>query len=107
MHGTWIEGCAFQIGDRVRVVERGHDVHMVAAFIGLEGEVEDLVFEGLGQRFPDDPFIGVRFPDGNRDGFWSEELDHTFCVLPPQLALFPPQRIFPRSYVDEQRDGIQ
>ena len=36
--------------------------------------VQSQSFTGCGQRFPDDPMIGVRFPDGALQEFWREEL---------------------------------
>ena len=91
-----VEGSPFQPGDRVQItqaVDAEVDVHPVTgrAYIGLAGVVEYLEYDcGCGQRFPDEPMIGVLI-DGevwsvgeqwqksvrisNKREFWPEELE--------------------------------
>lgn len=71
-----VPGAPRQAGDAVRVVAAiDRDAHDVSALIGASGVVDYLEYScGCGQRFPDDPMIGVRFPDGRVEEFWSEEL---------------------------------
>ena len=64
-----IEGAPFQVGNLVRVVVHNDP------FIGLEGTVLYLDYDcGCGQRYPEDPLLGVLFTDGTQEEFWSEEL---------------------------------
>lgn len=71
-----VDGAPYQPGMPVRVVDAiDRDVHDVSAFIGSRGVVEYLEYEcGCGQRFPDDPMVGILFRDGRRQEFWSEEI---------------------------------
>jgi hypothetical protein len=68
-----IPGAPFRIGDEVQVV-RLSDETAYAKFLGRCGQV--LYFDyscGCGQRYPDDPMIGVQFLDGSAE-FWKEEI---------------------------------
>jgi hypothetical protein len=71
-----VDGAPHQPGDLVEIVDAVDvDVHDVTPFVGMVGVVEYLEYEcGSGQRFPDDPMIGVRFLDGRGEEFWSNEL---------------------------------
>ena len=84
----WVEGSAYQVGDVVLVVARGGDVRMVERFLGMIGTVEELDYRNIcGQRYPRDPMVCVRFADGDRDGFWSEELLPIAMRVPAQLCM--------------------
>ena len=71
-----VEGSPYQPGDWVRVVwvidETVDPVH-----VGRKGLVHHLEYDcGCGQRYPDDPMIGVRlFCTGLTVEFWHEELE--------------------------------
>lgn len=73
-----VDGAPYQPTDVVRVImsaEAKGTLTDVSAFVGLTGVVEYLEYScGCGQRYPDDPMIGVRFPDGVLQEFWQEEL---------------------------------
>lgn len=73
-----IEGSPYQPGQNVLVVDsiEGDDPLVgVTEFIGKSGIVTYLEYScGCGQKFPDDPMIGVRFPDSTMQEFWAEEL---------------------------------
>ena len=73
-----VDGAPYQPADVVRIVmsaEPKGALTDVSAFVGRTGIVEYLEYScGCGQRFPDDPMIGVRFPDGALQEFWREEL---------------------------------
>ena len=56
----------------VRALDR--DIYDVSGFIGRQGVVERLEYEGCGQSYPGDPLVEVRFDDGRREAFWREEL---------------------------------
>jgi len=63
-----------RIGQRVTVAccldETGESL-----LIGRSGKVDYLEYScGCGQSYPHDPMIGVRFPDGRIEEFWSDEL---------------------------------
>lgn len=91
----WVDGCDYQVGDQVLVVNRGGDAAMVTAYFGERGAVRALNFKGLGQRFPHDPLICVRLADGRNDGFWSEELLPVALRVPAQLTMpWLPARTF-------------
>ena len=76
-----VDGAPYQPTQAVRVVMSVEDAGTpadVSDFIGRSGVVEYLEYScGCGQRFPDDPMIGVRFPDGTGQEFWREELELT------------------------------
>ena len=66
---------AVQIGDRVRIGE-GTDETFDSRFRRKTGIVKRLDYScGCGQSYPDDPMIGVSFPDGQYEEFWTEELE--------------------------------
>jgi hypothetical protein len=73
-----VDGAPYQPADPVRVVmsaEQKGTLTDVSDFIGRAGFVEYLEYScGCGQRYPDDPMIGVRFADGALQEFWREEL---------------------------------
>lgn len=70
------EGAPYQPGQRVLVVASIEpQVADVSEYIGFTGTVEHLEYScGCGQKYPDDPMIGVRFRDGRLEEFWFEEL---------------------------------
>lgn len=68
-----VDGAPFKIGDKVRVVSFSDDT-ADEEFLGCQGGV--LYFEyscGCGQKFPNDPMIGVQFGERTAE-FWKEEL---------------------------------
>jgi len=74
-----VEGSPFQPGQIVRVVATTDVmIHDVSQYLGMVGVVTYLEYDcGSGQRFPDDPMIGVEFPElesENHEEFWAEEL---------------------------------
>lgn len=63
-----------QIGSCVRVI-KGIDETFDERFLQKIGIVENFDFTcGCGQSYPNDPMIGVRFPNGKYEEFWTEEL---------------------------------
>lgn len=69
-----VEGAPIQVGTPV-IVGLSLDDTFDRSFVGREGVVVHLNYEGdTGQTFPDDPLIGVRFPDNQEEAFWREEL---------------------------------
>jgi len=45
-------------------------------FLGKSGVVMYFDYDcGCGQSYPDDPMIGIKFPDGEIEEFWKEELN--------------------------------
>jgi hypothetical protein len=69
---TSTPGAPFQPGDKVSVVSKGD---ATTSHIGRAGVVAHLEYScGCGQTFPEDPMIGVRFPEGELEEFWKEEL---------------------------------
>ena len=79
---TPVEGSPYQPGQQVKVVsaiDTGPPCMDVTEYIGLFGVVDYLEYScGCGQHFPDDPMIGVSFPDGRQVEFWAEELSPSF-----------------------------
>jgi hypothetical protein len=71
-----VPGSPFQPRDHVRVVAAiDVYIHDVSKYIGRLGLVTHLDYScGCGQRYPDDPAVGVTFPNGEKEEFWSEEL---------------------------------
>lgn len=70
-----VEGAPFQPRQLVRVVGPTDPASPVDQHIGRQGVVEYLEYDcGCGQRFPDDPMIGVLFDAGDREEFWRDEL---------------------------------
>ncbi len=71
-----VDGAPFQPGGNACVVAAiDKDIHDVSGFVGKIGVVQYLEYScGCGQSYPDDPMIGVTFPDGRREEFWKEEL---------------------------------
>lgn len=68
-----VPGAPRQPGDRV-VVVRVIDPTADAALVGAVGRVVHLEYScGCGQRYPDDPMIGVELPGGVEE-FWRDEL---------------------------------
>jgi hypothetical protein len=70
-----VPGAPFKIGQRVRVLRLVDDTGE-SSFLGKSGTVEYLEYScGCGQLFPEDPMVGVRFPDGILEEFWRDELN--------------------------------
>ena len=70
-----VHGSPYQPGDRVQVVQVVDATADANAVVGLSGTVIHLEYScGSGQTFPDDPMIGVRLDDGEKQEFWAEEL---------------------------------
>jgi hypothetical protein len=71
-----IHGAPFEIGDAIKVNEQNIcDSTFENKFIGLEGII--IFFEyncGCCQSYPNDPMIGVQFPNGEIFEFWKEEI---------------------------------
>lgn len=76
-------GAPYQPGDEVVVVasaEAKGSLTDVSGYIGRGGKVEHLEYScGCGQHYPDDPMIAVRFPEGDGQEFWKEELGERPC----------------------------
>lgn len=72
-----VQGAPFKIGDVVLVLNNPNsDETFDLSFIGTKGKVEYFEYDcGCSQTFPDDPMIGVRFPDNTLEEFWKEELE--------------------------------
>lgn len=69
-----VPGAPYQPGDLVRVVAI-LDSTADAALVGAVGRVVHLEYScGCGQRYPDDPMIGVELDGGVREEFWRDEL---------------------------------
>jgi hypothetical protein len=69
---TYTPGAPFQPGDKVNVISKGD---APTSHVGRAGVVAHLEYScGCGQTFPEDPMIGVRFPEGELEEFWKEEL---------------------------------
>lgn len=70
-----VPGAPRQPGDRV-VVVRVIDPTASAEHVGQLGSVVHLEYGcGCGQRYPDDPMIGVELDDGTAEEFWRDELE--------------------------------
>jgi hypothetical protein len=73
-----VEGSPYQPGQNVTVTSsaEGDDPLVgVTGFIGKSGVILYLEYScGCGQRYPDEPMIGVKFPDSTMQEFWAEEL---------------------------------
>jgi hypothetical protein len=71
-----IKGAPFSITDNVKI--RKPDVYdntFENKYIGEKGVVIFFEYEcGCCQSYPDDPMIGVQFPNGEVFEFWKEEL---------------------------------
>lgn len=69
-----VPGAPRQSGDRVLVVAVS-DSTVDPGHIGKAGRVDYLNYDcGCGQRWPDEPMIGVVLDDGTEEEFWPEEL---------------------------------
>ena len=63
-----------KIGSIVKVI-KGTDETFDTRFLHRVGVVEYFDYDcGCGQSYPNDPMIGVKFPEGVTEEFWSEEL---------------------------------
>ncbi len=70
-----VPGAPFKIGQFVKVLRLVDDTGE-SSFLGKSGIVEHLEYScGCGQLFPKEPMVGVRFPDGELEEFWREELN--------------------------------
>jgi antirepressor CarS-like protein len=68
-----VSGAPFKVGERVRVTD-SNDETFDPRYQDRTGIVEYFEYQcGCGQKYPNDPMIGVRFSD-NVEEFWSEEL---------------------------------
>jgi hypothetical protein len=85
-----VSGAPYQPGQAVTVVasaEGDCPLTGVSEYIGKSGVVEYLEYScGCGQRYPDDPMIGVNFPDRRQQEFWHEELT---AAIQPKPIVFP------------------
>jgi len=80
-----VEGAPFSIGESV-VVSSLSDDSADPSFLFKRGIVDHLDYTcGCGQTYPQDPMIGVRFPSGEVEEFWREELRSAT----PSMALRP------------------
>ena len=69
-----VEGSPYQPKENV-IVLGFSDETGDQEFIGKTGVIEYLEFScGCGQAYPNDPMIGIRFPDGSLIECWSEEI---------------------------------
>ena len=67
-------GAPFCIGQKVKVIRRIDDT-ISSNFIRRKGMVTYFDFTcGCGQSYPNDPMIGVLFPNKAIEEFWHEEL---------------------------------
>lgn len=90
-----IAGAPFHIGASVTVIQVV-DNTTDEAYVGRTGEVVHYEYDcGCGQTFPGDPMIGVRFPDGIEEEFWTEELywmtEHSKNEAPPSAGGYAPR----------------
>jgi hypothetical protein len=73
-----VPGAPFQPCQHVTVVsstEGDCPLIGVSKYIGKFGTVVYLEYScGCGQSYPNDPMIGVEFPDSSQQEFWAEEL---------------------------------
>lgn len=65
------------IGDMVCVLNNpNNDETFNMDFLGQEGIVKYFDYDcGCGQSFPNDPMIGIEFPNGEREEYWKEEVN--------------------------------
>jgi hypothetical protein len=72
-----IEGAPFKINNLVRILNNPNkDETFNKNLSGKKGYVEYFEYDcGCGQKFPEDPMIGVRFCNKKVDEFWKEELE--------------------------------
>ena len=69
-----VKGAPFFIGQRV-TVHRLVDETVNKSFLLRSGIVHYFDYDcGCGQSYPEDPMIGVHFPNGDIEEFWREEL---------------------------------
>lgn len=69
-----VKGAPFKIRMMVKVKEL-IDLTGDESLINLTGTVDHYEYScGCGQTYPQDPMVGVRFPDGRVEEFWKEEL---------------------------------
>jgi CarS bacterial SH3 domain len=72
-----VDGAPFSIGQPVVVCSLADETANRSFLLKL-GVVVYFDYEcGCGQTYPQDPMIGVRFPNGKVDEFWREELKAT------------------------------
>ena len=71
-----IDGAPFKIGDAVVILDNPNkDETFNYGLSGKHGVVEHFEYDcGCGQRFPNDPMIGVRFENKAIEEFWKDEL---------------------------------
>ena len=71
-----IDGAPFKVGDDVKVLDNPNFDETFNTYYSLKsGLIVYLEYTcGCGQRFPEDPMIGVEFKDGTVEEFWKEEL---------------------------------
>lgn len=69
-----VECSPYQPKDNV-IVLRFSDDTGIQEFVGKVGVVEYLEYScECGQSYPNDPMIGIKFPDGSLIECWSEEI---------------------------------
>ena len=75
-HNNDISGAPFNIGDSVLILNNpNNDLTFDEFFIYKKGVVKYFEYNcGCGQSFPNDPLIGVLFPDKRVEEFWKEEI---------------------------------
>ena len=82
-----VPGAPRQPGDLVRV-EAILDSTADVALVGAVGRVVHLEYGcGCGQRYPDDPMIGVELPGGVVEEFWRDELATAGDAIRPRRTL--------------------
>lgn len=72
-----VEGAPFKIGDIVIILDNPNsDDTFEKSFVHKIGEVFFFEYDcGCGQSFPNEPMIGIKFPEGAAEEFWKEELE--------------------------------
>lgn len=69
-----VKGAPFKIGTDIKVV-KVTDSTFDQKYMGRTGRVIYLEYScGCGQSYPEDPMIGVQFPNNDKEEFWREEL---------------------------------
>lgn len=70
-----VAGAPFALDSEVRVVRAiDRQAHNVSGYIGRVGTVVGYNYGGVGQHYPNDPLVRVRFGGRTSEVFWPEEL---------------------------------